>query len=65
MSNFFFNTGELDKKYLEFGSVPTNKNSPGISGQIAFDYTNFYICTSGDGITGQWKIVRLAGDWRK
>lgn len=65
MSNFFFNTGELDKKYLEIGVAPLNKNSPGISGQIAFDNKNLYICTSGDGTTGIWKIVGIANNWSK
>lgn len=66
MNNFFLDSGYLDTLYLEKKETPPlHRNSPGKSGEFSFDEYNFYICTSGDGITGEWKVVSLNHNWVK
>lgn len=40
--------------------APLTQNSPGTSGQFAWDQSYFYICLSGNGVsTGSWKRLTL------
>lgn len=41
------------------GSIPPYQNYPGISGDIAWNQSHFYICLSGDGTTGIWGRLSL------
>lgn len=39
--------------------IPNGQYAPGYSGQIAWDNSRLYICTSGNGIEGKWKAAAL------
>lgn len=44
--------------------IPNNQNSPGVSGQIAFNNSFLFVCLSGDGTTnGDWRAIAMGGDW--
>jgi len=43
--------------------VPSNPNSPGYSGQIAFNRDYLFICVSGNGINGDWRSTPIATNW--
>lgn len=42
--------------------IPPYQNYSGISGDIAWDQSNLYLCLSGDGTTGLWSRISLE-DW--
>lgn len=48
---------------LSQGSVPTASNSPGVTGEIAWNTSYLYICVSGGTPNGTWKRILLDGDW--
>jgi hypothetical protein len=48
---------------INSGPVPLTKNSPGVSGQIAWDNRFLYICSSGDGSAGAWIAASVLVDW--
>lgn len=43
--------------------VPSTPNSPGYSGQIAFNRDYLFVCVSGNGINGDWRSTPIATDW--
>ena len=43
--------------------TPSAFNSPGYSGQIAFNRDYIFICVSGDGINGDWRAALLGTNW--
>jgi hypothetical protein len=47
------------------GIPPTGVNSPGYSGQIAWDNQFMYICSSGNGAEGVWLAVPIYVNWTK
>ena len=42
---------------------PSNHNSPGFSGQIAFNRDYIFVCVSGDGVNGDWRSTPIARNW--
>ena len=64
-------TGNVSEVNLNAGlrisqnNVPTGVYSPGYSGQLAWDRKFFYICSSGDGINGEWLAGLLLTEWTK
>jgi hypothetical protein len=47
------------------GNPPTGVYSPGYSGQIAWDNQFMYICSSGNGIEGNWLAIPVYINWTK
>jgi len=43
--------------------VPSVPNSPGFSGQIAFNRDFIFICVSGNGNNGDWRAAPLGTNW--
>ena len=43
--------------------LPSAPNSPGYSGQIAFNRDYLFICVSGNGINGDWRSTPIATNW--
>ena len=44
--------------------IPNSEFEPfGYSGQIAISPNRFYVCVSGNGVTGQWKYAALVSNW--
>ena len=43
--------------------VPSAPNSPGYSGQIAFNRDYLFVCVSGNGINGDWRSTPIATEW--
>lgn len=42
---------------------PSNPNSPGFSGQIAFNRDYIFVCVSGNGVNGDWRAAMLGTNW--
>lgn len=47
------------------GNVPSGFNSPGVTGEIAWDSSYLYLCTSHNPSTGigEWRRIALGGSW--
>jgi hypothetical protein len=64
-------TGNISEVNLNAGvrigsnNPPLVVTSPGYSGQIAWDNQYFYICSSGNGIEGNWYAIPILTDWSK
>jgi len=43
--------------------TPSAPNSPGFSGQIAFNNSWIFVCVSGNGIQGDWRATPLGTNW--
>lgn len=50
---------------ISASSAPLNVNSPGYSGQIAWDDQFMYICSSGNGIEGKWFAIPVYVNWSR
>jgi len=57
------NPAQFDPFFVNQGTKPLHRNSPGVSGDIAIDANRIYICISGNGVTGRWHATNLVNNW--
>lgn len=57
------NPSQFNPFFVNQAPKPAHRNSPGLSGDLAIDRNNIYVCVSGNGTTGLWHAVALINNW--